>query len=285
MVPLAVLSKATTWIRLGCLGIACLGAVLAGLVLRPHVILVERVTFEGSQRATAAELRHLADLPNGTSILSVDVEAVARGVQRHPWVRHAEAEVKWPHTVQVVVDEFRPVALLHAGASSSGGAGGLRYVDASGVAFLPGLPGDRDYPHLTGLGAELGQVHPELPALALRDALWLLDTLDARGLVHTEQISEIAFSRSRGWTVHAGGSRITFGHSQLAGQADRLAALLDQGLDLADAHFVDLAPRSVAIVRPLAHATGTATVELDPSPGATHRSPPPAATASPQTGG
>jgi hypothetical protein len=224
------------------------GPVLAALYMRPDLVLVEHVVFEGADQAGGRELRHLADLPNGTPIWGVDADAVARGVERHPWVRSATATVRWPDTVVVELEEHHPVALLHADR--------LLYVDAEGRPFLPARAGDLDHPHITGIDAGLESVHPGLPGLALRDALWLLTELDSRGLVSRSDISEIAFSQSRGWTVHVGPARILFGHADLHRQVDRLAALLQEGLQLDAPTLVDVAPASVAIVRPLEAPVG-----------------------------
>src|SRR5690606_17800282 len=103
-------------------------------VTRPDCMLVERVVFEGRARAGEAALRHLADLPNGTTIWSVDLDAVARGVERHPWVRSARAVREWPDRVVVHVEEYEPVALLHYDRTY--------YVDRDGTPFLADATGD-----------------------------------------------------------------------------------------------------------------------------------------------
>jgi cell division protein FtsQ len=230
-------------------------AVLIGLVgtlgaTRPNLMLVEHVAFEGHGEATAPELRHLADIRNGDRIWEVDIDRVARGVERHPWVRRAHVHRQFPDTVVVRVEEHRPVALLHYGTTDGGGR--LYYVAEDGTVFLPADGTDLDHPSLTGITADLEARHPGLPRLVVRDALHLVDALDAGGVLSSDRISEVAFRETRGFTVHAGKARILFALTDVPEQVRRLSALLDSGtVDLDRPLHVDLGPETVAIVRPL----------------------------------
>jgi hypothetical protein len=213
-------------------------------MVRPDMLVVEEVAFDGHRRAGPAALRHLAEIRNGTTLFGVDLDAAARGVERHPWVRSARAFRSWPAGVVIEVEEYEPVALLHFN--------GLHYVSEDGVPFAEASNDDLDYPNLTGIDRTLESLHPELPRQAIRNALWLLSTVDERGLLSRDEISEVSFSRTRGLTVHIHGSRVIFGLEAIGRQVDRLAMLLDRGeLDLSRPHVVDLAPSTVAIVRPL----------------------------------
>lgn len=228
--------------------IASLTAVVAGgLLFRPDLLFVEHVRFGGNDVATVAELRHLAGLPNGTRIWEVDVERVAHDVEAHPWVRRAAVRRVFPDRVHIDVEEHVPVALLHFDR--------LIYVDAHGEAFLEADASDLDYPSLTGISPELARLHPDLPGKAVASALSLLDELDARGYVARDLIDEVHFSRTRGFTVHTRGSRVLFALEGVEGQLERLGSLLASGtVDLDRPTYVDLGPRSVAIVRQLGSA-------------------------------
>lgn len=228
--------------------ISTITTLVAGLVVifvvHPDRWLIERVVFEGAERARIAELRHLSDLRNGTLVWAVEPLAIATAVERHPWVRSAAVRVIWPDTVHIQVEEHRVAALLHEHDR-------LLYIGHDGAAFLVAQPADLDYPHVTGIGRELGAKHPQLGNLAVQNALHLIDRLDREDLVAREDLSEIAFSPSLGFTVHTSGARIVFGHGDLQRQLDRLSALVAEGLDLRRRAYIDLAPETVAIVRPL----------------------------------
>ena len=246
---MSFLLSRTVWVRV--LAIAIVGVFLLGGVsalawlARPDHWYVTSVRFEGMHEADAAALRHLADVPRGQRVWEVDAEAVEAGVARHPWVRSAHAEVHWPDSVVVRIEERVPTAVLARD-------GGLLYVDDLGVPFLEVADGHADYPLISGLDADLVDRHPDLPGLVVRTALELADILDTRGLVPRPALSEIHFSSSRGFTVTAGRARLVFGLDGLDRQAARLSELVAEGVvDLQRPLHVDLAPGSVAIVRAL----------------------------------
>jgi cell division protein FtsQ len=216
----------------------------AFLVARPDLVLVEHLEFVGADHADERALRHLADLQNGTSWWLADTEAVRRGVERHPWVRSATVERVWPDTLRVTVDERVPVALL---------AMDRTYVlDEDGVPFLVADGRELDLPLILGLDPDLEARHPELPRLVLRDALWLVREIPARTGVAAESISSVTFSRGTGMSVSVGRSRVIFGLEGLSRQMDRLERLVrDSAVALDRPLLIDLAPATVAIVRPL----------------------------------
>lgn len=223
--------------------LAVIAALLLFLGLRPDQRLVEHVVFEGAHRATPVALRHLVDIRNGTTLLGVDLERAEQGAAEHPWVRSATATRRLPDTVVIEVDEHEPVALLHRD--------DLYYVDRAGAVFLRARSDDLDYPVITGMDDALERAHPDLPKLVVRDALWLLDELDTRGLASRDAVSEVAFARSRGFTLHLGsGAELRFGLEGLDRQVGRLARLEAEGVRLDRPVVVDLAPEQVAIVRP-----------------------------------
>lgn len=231
------------------------GAILvavAGVVGgRPDRMLVEHVVIEGADRADEAALRHLADVHDGTTMWGVDLQRARRGVLEHPWVARATAERVWPDTVRLVVTEHVPVALLAQ-------PDGLWYVDAEGTVFLAARGDDLDYPVVSGLDPALAKADPALGRAVVRDALRLVEALDERGLVSRDEVSEVTFDRDRGFVVHRRvGARIAFDFGRMTQQLDRLDALVHrQGIGLDRPLLIDLAPQSLAIVRPLTGATG-----------------------------
>lgn len=245
--------------------VAAVSASLVVVALRPDRLYVEHVVFEGADRAAPGELRHLSDLANGTTMWDVDLDVVAAGVARHPWVRAARAERRWPATVVVQVEEHEPAALLAF-------EGGLFYVDADGTPFLRASADDLDHPVITGIDPELGVRHPALPRLAARDALWVLEALDERALLPRDRVSEVAFHPLRGYTIRLSGgtaeapaSEVLFSVGAYERQLARLAALLDRGVDLTGSVHVDLGPERVAIVRPVDRAVPAAAEILPPA--------------------
>ena len=210
-------------------------------LFRPDLAVIKDVRFAGNIRATPASLRHLADLPNGTSRWFVDTDSVASAVARHPWVRQADVSLDWRGVVNVDVKEYEPAALVRYGE-------GLYYTDELGSLFLRARSNDLDYPILTGLDAPALSAHPDLPKLAIRDGLWLLRTLSERDIVPQSDIAGLHFSSTTGFRVQLDGARLEFGLEDLPGRVDRLVTLLARGVDLESPIVVDLGPSRSAVV-------------------------------------
>jgi len=228
------------------LALGALGVLAVGVAIwrSPAALVVRAVQFDGNTRASARSLRHLVDLPSGTSVLSVDLNGVARRAEAHPWVREAGAQLAGRRVV-VTVSEYEPVALAQIGAR-------LFYVDAEGEDFLAARTEDLDYPVLTGLTQDAVALHPDLTRLVLQDDLALLHLLAQDADVSSDAVSEIAFSQTRGYTVYLrSGAEVLFGLSDHAAAALRLGVLISRGVDLSSPVHVDLGPRRVAIVRPV----------------------------------
>lgn len=238
-------------------GVAGLFVLVVG---RPDAFVVSRIVFEGAVRATPAQLRHLADVRNGTRWWEVDPARVSAAVARHPWVEQVTTERQLDGTLRVAVVERTPVALLAWG-------GQLLYVDDGGRPFLEADTRQLDLPLIIGIDDELEGRNFRIPRLAIRDALWLLDALDVGGLVPRREVSDVTFAWHRGFTVRTTGtqalggpSELVFAFDDLPSQVARLGKLVEQGVQPRAGHHIDLGGRSVAVVRPLASggATGDA---------------------------
>ena len=236
-------------VTVGFVAFAAVGVALG--LLRPDRLLVEHVVIDGAHRADASALRHLADVHNGATMWDVSLNGARKGLLRHPWVARATAERVWPDTVRLVVEEHVPVALLVQ-------TNGLWYVDAEGNVFLAARGDDLDYPVVSGVDPALAKSDSQLGRVIVRDAIRLVDALDARGLVPRADVSEVAFDRDRGFLVHRRvGARIAFDFGRLDEQMDRLDILVHrQGVSLDQPLVIDLAPPTLAIVRPINGATG-----------------------------
>jgi cell division protein FtsQ len=219
-------------------------AFVIAIGFRLDLYVVERVVFEGHDRASATELRHLARIPNGTHVFALDLDRSQRGAASHPWVESATVRFEWPATVRIAVTERRAVALVRGER--------LAYVDPQGAQIAAANTDDLDYPVLTGLTPELAALHPELPQRVVREALALIDLLADQGGVPRDRVAEVAFSGTSGFTVHlVGGARLLFALDDLARQVARLPALRERGVSLDRPIHIDLGPPTVAIVRPI----------------------------------
>ncbi len=204
---------------------------------------VERVEIVGNHRATEVAIRHLAQVPTGAHLGSLDLDRVRQQVERHPWVAEAQVARLLPSTLRIEVREHQPVLLLALDQ--------LWYVDAQGHPFKPADSQDLDYPVLTGVPRELVSTRPELAQATVQGALRLLEAVDD-GPLRRDQLSELHFDDRMGYElVLRNGSRLRVGFDDPAPALERLERMLRHGLDLASPQEIDLVPQTVAIATPL----------------------------------
>lgn len=222
--------------------ISALGGVAWGL-FGAEATRLHHIRVVGIQRASEAQIRHLAGLEMDAPLVQVDLGSAVAGVEQHPWVAHAEARRVFPDTVVIQVEERQVRALLMLDR--------LYLVDHDGVAFRIASSPDLDHPYITGIPYELSQQHPELARRIVNDALSWLDAAEGRGGLGEKDISEIHFDSKSGYALalrNGGEVRLGFrDHSIL----NRLDALVAQGVDLSHPHRVDLGLDKLAVVTPL----------------------------------
>jgi cell division protein FtsQ len=226
------------------LGLAAVaaGGALSWLLVASPWLRYESLTVEGAVNANVAELRHLADMPTGTPLVRLDLDAAVAGVARHPWVKSVSASRQFPNAVRLVVVERSPVALLLTDT--------LYLVDDSGVPFLRARAGQLDLPVLTGL-AELSVSQPELARRLVGEGLAWLEAAETHGGVPVSEISELRFADQSGYTLFLrNGGEVLLGFAETERVA-RLPRLVAQGLDLSVPHRVDLVSSEIAVVTPL----------------------------------
>ena len=223
---------------------------IGAAVVRPDLWMVERIVFQGHQRASVATLRHLADLPNGTAPWEVDAAEVARALETHPWVRQASVMVEWPHTVVVDLEEHELAGFLrHEQRTYAVDDTGWAFLDVTNQPQWNRQQSPR-LPIIEGITPRVHGQHPALGRLAARDAIRLTDALHERALVDRSVVDRVVFSTATGFTVETVGVRLHVGPDRHEPQLDRLDQLVRQGLDLTERIDVDLAPSRVAVLRP-----------------------------------
>lgn len=205
---------------------------------------VDDVQVAGNLRASETAIRHLADIPPGTHLLTIDLRHIAASVEQHPWVARVEVRRLLPSTVEVVVEEHEPALLLALDR--------LWLVDANGRPFKQARGELLDFPILTGLDTQLTTTRPDLANAVVQGALRVLDAADGHPWVGPATISELRFTDQLGFiVVTRNGSELILGFGEPADAFERLDRLVAAGLDMAIPQRIDLDAGAVAIATPL----------------------------------
>ena len=133
---------------------------------------VDRVRIDGVGHTAAADVRRVAGISPGDTMVGVDVGRAAARVEDLPWVAEARVARRWPGTVEIHVTEREPLAMVGVA------EGRVALVDEDGRVLEVTRQPPAGLPEVTGVrgriaeGDELGQ--------DARDALAILRAVRER---------------------------------------------------------------------------------------------------------
>jgi cell division protein FtsQ len=145
------------------------------LVVSASTLQVRRIAVHGNVRLSAGEVKAIVDGLRGSSILTADLGAYRRKLLDSPWVADAALRRLLPATVEVFVEERRPVGLCRLG-------GELYLVDRAGVLIDQFGPqyAEFDLPIIDGLMRSPGHDGPLIDEARADLAARVIDALSHR---------------------------------------------------------------------------------------------------------
>jgi cell division protein FtsQ len=180
------------------------------LVFFSSHVAVRGTTVSGNPTVGEERIEYAAEVPTGTPLARVDLEAIRARVESIPAVRRAEVSRSWPHTVHITVTERLPVAVIDQGA-------GLKALDADGVLFGSYETRPRNLP--------LVRTTPDTEGEALEEGARVIDALPA-GVARRVDVVEVS-SVDEIELVLGSGRRVLWGSAEASDQkAEVLAVLL-----------------------------------------------------------
>ncbi len=134
------------------------------LLTSPYLNL-EHVEIRGVEDSMKPQLSALGDLRLGKSLLALNLHALKRKLEKHPWVRSVQLERKFPDTLLIRAEKQEPWAILSKN--------GMHYVNRFGEVFKKiGASENMDLPVITGIGGEEKALQ-----YSLRSAMKVLEVL------------------------------------------------------------------------------------------------------------
>lgn len=108
----------------------------AGIIAlyRSPVFSVEKVVVVGNAHLSAEEIRELARVPGGATLLRFPAADVTERVEASPWISSVSVTRDFPDTMRIAVSEYVPAAVVDAGADS------LWLVDRDAWVIAPQTP-------------------------------------------------------------------------------------------------------------------------------------------------
>jgi cell division protein FtsQ len=130
----------------------CLGALSVGLISgyqflsSAQWLRVQSIVVTGVEDSMRGSVINLSGITDEDSLLSVDMAAVTRNIEEHPWVKAASVTREFPHTLHIEVHHEEPIAVVLLDR--------MCLMDREGVLFKDIEKNDPiDFPIITGLSA------------------------------------------------------------------------------------------------------------------------------------
>ncbi len=165
------------------------------LVEHAQVFAVRKITVQGCRMAAEEQVLALAGIRVGMPMLGFIAQEAAQRIQTHPWIDRVSIHRSWPYSVQIEVQEHRPLAMICLDKES-----GLYYVDHNGKIFASVEQGqDIDFPvvtgvHLSHLPADIQDAGP----VAVDAVRFLHFAALGNPVLPMQSLSEIHVSRENG---------------------------------------------------------------------------------------
>jgi cell division protein FtsQ len=209
---------------------------------------VKRITVEGKEYATDAEITTALQAGPDTMMLGFDTDAAKARLEAVPWIRHAQVMRLLPSTLQVVIEERTPYAIWQ-------NKGRTYVVDDAGVVLAPALR----------------EAYPQLPLVvgegAGKNAAALYATLDGYADLKGKMLAALRVGDRR-WTLKLlSGLEIMLPDDDNLDEALKSLTKIEQERGLLERNItaVDLRLLDRVTVR-LRTAAATAPGEADPAP-------------------
>ena len=90
---------------------------LAYLAVHSPLLDLDHIRVTGSQREPVSEILNATHVRNGAALVLVNTGAIARRVERLPWVAHARVRRDLPGTLRIEVTEYVPTAFVRVSPS------------------------------------------------------------------------------------------------------------------------------------------------------------------------
>jgi cell division protein FtsQ len=178
---------------------------------------VRGLVYEPTRHLDDQRVRELLALEPGTNLLSLDLKELGERVAADPWVARATVTRKLPDTLEVVVEEHEPAALVLAGK--------LYLANREGVLFKQVERHERgDLPVVTGIQREQLVEDRDAAQARVRAALEVLTHYQAK---HRPRLSELHLGEAGEVSLYTAesGTQLRLGRGDVEPKLARFDAL------------------------------------------------------------
>lgn len=182
--------------------VVCIGWFSFVMLAKSDIFQAAVIEVHGNRMVTEHQVLEKAGLIRGGNLLDFDILQTGNNIRSLPWVDEVKIKRHWPSTVEIVVQEHKPLALINL---TDDGKTQLYYIDTNGHVFAPALGAtDLDFPVLTGRGLseDLHEMHLKKESLADKAMHFLKLAAQGNQILPLQAVSEVRVSREEGLIVY-----------------------------------------------------------------------------------
>ncbi|MDD2464549.1 MAG: FtsQ-type POTRA domain-containing protein [Desulfobulbus sp.] len=199
-------------------------------LLSSDVFRLSDIRITGEQMVSERQILDLAGLQQGGNLLHFDAVRAKEWIESLAWVEHVDIHTQWPSTVEIVVSENQPFALVNV---EEGKEHHLYYLSQSGHLFVEVEQGQElDYPVITGVMAGKDVNAGQFVEGSLAASAGQLLKVAARGntVLPIQAISEVHVDEGKGVILYLVDRPfpVYFGTDRLQTKYYRLVRVLEQ---------------------------------------------------------
>jgi cell division protein FtsQ len=190
-----------------------------GALARAPIFSVTQVVVRGNSHLSAADIIEQAAIPADATLLRIPKSQIERNLAAQPWIGSAHLLRRFPHTVELVIVERSPVAMVDTGGTS------IWLVDGQGVWIAKrtaensaSVPGIRD---VEGLAPKGGV---QSPSTELLNALAVVQGLSPELRAKVRTISAPTIDRTA--LILARGVQVFIGSAEEIAKKDKVALMI-----------------------------------------------------------
>jgi len=199
-------------------------------LLNSDVFRLSDIRITGERNVSERQILDLAGLQQGGNLVQFDAAGAKRRIESLAWVERVDIHTQWPSSIEIVVTEYQPFALVNV---EEGKEHHLYYLSDSGRLFVETEQGQElDYPVITGVRAGRDVQQSEFVPGSLGSLAGKLLKVAARGstVLPIQSISEVHVDENKGVILYLVDHPfpVYFGTERIQTKYYRLVRVLDQ---------------------------------------------------------
>ncbi len=127
--------------------------IVGTILFKSSLFAATDIEINGSEHISKETAQKLIDLPDDTTLLNVDSDAIVQSLKKSPWVKGVDVKREFPHKLIITPTERKVVAVAYISADSVAWAIGDDDTWIAPVSLAVGLDADGNVVDATGLAA------------------------------------------------------------------------------------------------------------------------------------